>query len=118
MYHRLLLLHQAGLLVYAERRSVTKRHSCYVNGQISALRSGDTDSMGFIETSGAFILYGAGIVLSSLAFLVEVTFAKWECKRPQRIATALGSKLEEVEEQDNPESVNDSTLPIRLEGQD
>lgn len=79
-------MHEAGIIKYAERRAAAKGNPCFIDGKMSALELQGPMTMSFIETSGAFIVLGIGIVLSLLAFAMEIVCGPRTPKRSPQVA--------------------------------
>lgn len=71
-------------------------------------------NMRFIEASGAFILYGMGIGLSSVIFLIETICCRIPCASRYSHDITTANIEDEVEEHQE-ESVNDKPESLTLE---
>lgn len=78
--HRILLLHQAGLIDYANRRSVINHKRCTLS-EIKQLKSKNPTALMMSDMVGIFVIFGTGITLGFLAFAIENVVAKFSKKK-------------------------------------
>ncbi len=89
MIGSLLLLHQAGLIQYAEKRAEMGHDPC----RISDMKKAQSEKIAPLrlenQMSGAFVFLSIGLILGVLAFIGEFIFAK--IKKKSRTIIFSGS---------------------------
>lgn len=86
--NRILLLHQAGLIIYAlDRADVFRRNPCILSENTKAVSFQQATSavkMKISDVSGAFMILGLGVGLASASFVVELVVGR-PCKKKSSI---------------------------------
>lgn len=76
-----MLLYQAGLIDYANRRSIINHKRCSVS-EIQKVKSEKAFALKLMDITGVFIILGAGMTLGLMAFIAELVVGIF-CKKNQ-----------------------------------